>query len=78
MLLVKWAAAEMAGGAMYNNGQSCCSVERIYVHADIYDEFVAELVAVVEAYKVGDPTVEENFITPLAQIGHGRHLQVKK
>ena len=38
------AAASLADGAMYNTGQSCCSVERIYVHQSIYDEFVAAFV----------------------------------
>src|SRR5262245_38744455 len=37
----KAAAESLADGAMYNTGQSCCSVERIYVHASLHDEFVA-------------------------------------
>ena len=47
------AAASLADGAFYNNGQSCCSVERIYVHRDIYDEFVDHFVRTVEGFTMG-------------------------
>ena len=43
-------------------GQSCCSVERIYVHASIYDEFVDAFVAEVKGFKVGDPLDEATYI----------------
>jgi acyl-CoA reductase-like NAD-dependent aldehyde dehydrogenase len=49
------AAASLADGAMYNTGQSCCSVERIYVHAAIHDAFVAHFVAAVDGMTLGDP-----------------------
>jgi acyl-CoA reductase-like NAD-dependent aldehyde dehydrogenase len=52
---VKTAAESLADGAMYNAGQSCCSVERIYVHQRIYEPFVDAFVAVVKGYKSGDP-----------------------
>ena len=51
---IQIAAASLADGAMYNTGQSCCSVERIYVHEKIYDAFVAALVTTVKTFKVGD------------------------
>jgi acyl-CoA reductase-like NAD-dependent aldehyde dehydrogenase len=59
---VKTAAAGIADGAFYNTGQSCCSVERIYVHAAIYDAFVAAFVAEVEGYRIGDPMDEATYI----------------
>ncbi len=59
---VKNAAESLADGAMYNTGQSCCSVERIYVHASIYDEFVRSFVDVVNGFKVGDPMAEDTYI----------------
>ena len=49
------AAESLADGAMYNTGQSCCSVERIYVHAAVYDAFVSHFLAAVEALRMGDP-----------------------
>ena len=61
------AAAALADGAMYNAGQSCCSVERIYVHASIHDAFVNAFVKEVESFKVGDPTFEDTYIGPLTR-----------
>ena len=58
----KIAAESLADGAMYNAGQSCCSVERIYVHERIHDEFVAAFVETVRGFKRGDPTDEETYI----------------
>ncbi|MDR6569567.1 aldehyde dehydrogenase family protein [Chitinophaga ginsengisegetis] len=49
-------AAATADGAFYNNGQSCCAVERIYVHEKVYDEYVAEFVKAVKSWKLGLPT----------------------
>ena len=56
------AAESLADGAMYNTGQSCCSVERIYVHEKIHDAFVAAFVNAVRGFKVGDPASEETYI----------------
>jgi acyl-CoA reductase-like NAD-dependent aldehyde dehydrogenase len=49
------AAESLADGAMYNTGQSCCAVERIYVDARIHDAFVARFVAAVDRMRCGDP-----------------------
>jgi len=59
---VKSAAESLADGAMYNTGQSCCSVERIYVHERIHDAFVAAFVATVQGFRIGDPASEETYI----------------
>ena len=56
------AAESLADGAMYNTGQSCCSVERIYVHEKVHDAFVAHFVETVRAYKLGDPMAEDTYI----------------
>ncbi len=56
------AAAGIADGAFYNNGQSCCAVERIYVHAAIFDAFVDAFVAEVKGYRIGDPMDEATYI----------------
>lgn len=61
------AAQALADGAMYNTGQSCCSVERIYVHERIHDAFVAAFVETVQGFKVGDPMSEATYIGPLAR-----------
>jgi acyl-CoA reductase-like NAD-dependent aldehyde dehydrogenase len=59
---IKAAAAGVADGAFYNTGQSCCSVERIYIHEQVYDAFVAAFVAEVKSFKIGDPTDEATYI----------------
>lgn len=56
------AAESLADGAMYNTGQSCCSVERIYVHEKIYDAFVTAFVDTVKTFKTGDPMSEDTYI----------------
>ncbi len=55
---VRNAAESLADGAMYNTGQSCCSVERIYVHDSLYTAFIEHFVATVQALRVGDPMDE--------------------
>ena len=52
---VEDAALAIAEGAFYNAGQSCCAIERVYVHEAVFDRFVDAFVEVVGAYNVGDP-----------------------
>ena len=61
------AAAAVADGAFYNAGQSCCAVERIYVHRDIAADFVAAFVDEVRGLVVGDPTEATTYLGPLAR-----------
>lgn len=61
------AAAAVADGAFYNTGQSCCAVERIYVHERIWDAFLDAFVASVKGFVMGDPTLDETYIGPLAR-----------
>jgi len=61
------AAAALAEGAFYNSGQSCCAVERIYVHRRIAGAFVEAFVGVVRALVVGDPLDERTDVGPLAR-----------
>jgi acyl-CoA reductase-like NAD-dependent aldehyde dehydrogenase len=61
------AAAAVAEGAFYNAGQSCCAVERVYVHRGIADAFTDAFVAAVRDYVVGDPKDERTYIGPLAR-----------
>jgi acyl-CoA reductase-like NAD-dependent aldehyde dehydrogenase len=56
------AAESLADGAFYNTGQSCCSVERIYVHEAVHDEFVAHFLRTVAGMKVGDPMDAGTYI----------------
>jgi acyl-CoA reductase-like NAD-dependent aldehyde dehydrogenase len=61
------AAAAVAEGAFYNAGQSCCAVERVYVHRRIAGAFTDAFVAAVRDFAVGDPMDERTYIGPLAR-----------
>jgi acyl-CoA reductase-like NAD-dependent aldehyde dehydrogenase len=61
------AAAGIADGAFYNTGQSCCSVERIYVHEKSYKAFVDAFVKEVKGYRVGNPLDDKTYIGPLTR-----------
>jgi hypothetical protein len=52
---VDYAAIEIADGVAFNSGQSCCAIERVYVHEKVYDVFVEKIVAELKGYKLGDP-----------------------
>ena len=54
-------------GACYNAGQSCCAIERIYVHEHVYDEVVERAVEAARGLVLGDPRVAATTIGPMAQ-----------
>ncbi|PLB51078.1 putative aldehyde dehydrogenase family protein [Aspergillus steynii IBT 23096] len=60
-----WAAEEVVDGAIFNSGQSCCAIERVYVHQNIYDTFIAEVKKVLSNYRVGDPLDKQMQIGPV-------------
>jgi acyl-CoA reductase-like NAD-dependent aldehyde dehydrogenase len=64
---IKNVAIGTADGAFYNNGQSCCAVERIYVHEAVYDDYVKYFVEEVKSWKVGQPTEEGVYIGALTR-----------
>lgn len=64
---IKAVAAGTADGAFYNNGQSCCAAERIYVHEKIYDSYIDEFIKEVKSWKIGTPTEEGIYIGPLSR-----------
>lgn len=55
-------------GAMFNSGQCCCGIERIYVHESLFDAFVAKAVAIVQGYRLGNPLDQETTIGPMANV----------
>lgn len=54
-------------GAMFNAGQCCCGIERIYVAEQHFDAFVTKAVAIVNGYKLGNPLDPETTLGPMAQ-----------
>ena len=56
----------LVDGAMFNAGQCCCGIERIYVHDSLYDQFVEKAVEIVKGYKLGNPLDEATTLGPMA------------
>ncbi|MDF2142270.1 aldehyde dehydrogenase family protein [Paenirhodobacter sp. CAU 1674] len=60
------AVDSLMDGAMFNAGQCCCGIERIYVHESLYDAFVEKAVAWVKALKLGNPFDADITLGPMA------------
>lgn len=67
ILDIEAVAAATADGAFYNNGQSCCAVERIYVHEKIADKYISAFVKAVASWKIGDPMEADVYFGPLTR-----------
>jgi acyl-CoA reductase-like NAD-dependent aldehyde dehydrogenase len=61
------AVENLVDGAFFNSGQSCCGIERIYVHASVYDRFVEGAVALTWRYVLGDPTEPDTTLGPMVR-----------
>ena len=61
-------------GAIYNAGQSCCAVERVYVHRSMYEKFIAAAEPLVKGYVMGDPKSDKTSLGPIAQPWHIKEL----
>lgn len=64
---IKSVAEGTADGAFYNNGQSCCAVERIYVHEKVYEEYLSAFINEVESWKLGNPKEEGVYIGAISR-----------
>ena len=72
---VHWAAEQIVDGAVFNSGQSCCSIERVYVHESIYEEFCRQVVDVVKGYKLGDPREKSTTIGPVVSAAAAKRIR---
>lgn len=63
-------------GAIYNAGQSCCAVERVYVHRSLYEKFIAAAEPLVRGYVLGDPNDDKTSLGPIAQPWHTKELSL--
>ena len=64
-------------GAMFNAGQCCCGIERIYVHESLYEAFVEKSVAWVKAQKLGNPLDGETTLGPMANVRFAREVRAQ-
>ncbi len=71
------AVDSLMDGAMYNAGQCCCGIERIYVHESLYDAFVEKAVAWVKALKLGNPFDPATTIGPMANVRFARTVRAQ-
>jgi len=70
-------AAGLVDGAFYNAGQSCCGVERIYVHRDIYDPFIEAFVAETKKLVLGDPRDSAITLGPVVRLRNAQAIQAQ-
>ena len=61
------AVENLVDGAFFNSGQSCCGIERIYVHRDLYPQFVEGFVELTKSYVLGDPLDEATTLGPMVK-----------
>ncbi|KDQ52558.1 hypothetical protein JAAARDRAFT_138530 [Jaapia argillacea MUCL 33604] len=70
-----YTVAELVDGAYFNSGQSCCAVERIYVHESVFDSFVTRFVDIVKKYKLGDPTLPVTNLGPVVSVASAERIR---
>lgn len=64
---LNYAVENLVDGSFFNSGQSCCGIERIYVHEAVYDKFVDGFIDLTKKYKLGNPLDPETTIGPVAK-----------
>lgn len=69
------AAENLVDGSFFNSGQSCCGVERIYVHESVYDGFVERFLDQARGWKLGDPLDPETIVGPMARGSFADHVR---
>ena len=69
------AIEQVVDGAFFNSGQSCCGIERVYVHKSVYEAFVSGVVELVKQYKLGNPRDQETTLGPLVNTKAAQHVR---
>ncbi|MAU53582.1 MAG: aldehyde dehydrogenase [Roseovarius sp.] len=64
-------------GAMFNSGQCCCGIERIYVHESLYEPFVEKAAALVRGYRLGNPLDPETTLGPMANLRFAQEVRAQ-
>ena len=72
---VEYAAERIAWGGFTNAGQTCISVQRVYVHDSVYDRFTKALVEKVDALKVGDPLDPDTDVGPVIDASNADRIE---
>jgi acyl-CoA reductase-like NAD-dependent aldehyde dehydrogenase len=69
------AAETLIDGAMFNSGQCCCGIERIYVQESLFDDFLKKAISIVSKYKLGNPLDMDTTLGPMANIRFANHVR---
>jgi len=69
------AIENLVDGAMFNSGQSCCGIERIYVDQSIYKDFIDGFKNITEQYKLGDPSQEDTNLGPVVRLSAANFIR---
>jgi len=65
----------LVDGSYFNSGQSCCGIERIYVHEALYDDFVEKFVEETKRYKLGSPLEKGTTLGPMVKTGASDYVR---
>ena len=71
------AVATLMDAAMYNSGQCCCGIERVYVHESLFAAFVEKSVELVKGYKLGNPLDPETTLGPMANVRFAEEVRAQ-
>ncbi len=69
------AVENLVDGAFFNSGQSCCGIERIYVHESLFERFVERFVELTKGYVLGDPMNPETTLGPMVRSSNADHAR---
>lgn len=72
---LEFSVAQIIDGIMFNSGQSCCGIERVYVHHTVYDAFLEAAVALCKDYILGNPLLPETTLGPMVRTRSANHVR---
>ncbi|OZJ06441.1 hypothetical protein BZG36_00599 [Bifiguratus adelaidae] len=70
-----YTVSQLVDGSFFNSGQSCCAIERIYVHESVYDDFVQRFVDEAKTYTLGNPDDSTAVVGPMASLRFADHVR---
>ncbi|KZO97238.1 succinate semialdehyde dehydrogenase [Calocera viscosa TUFC12733] len=74
---LEYAVEQLVDGAMFNSGQSCCAIERIYVHQSLYATFVRQFVELTNQYKLGSPLDPSTTLGPVVSVASASRIRAQ-
>lgn len=74
---IKHAIENLVDGSFFNSGQSCCGIERIYVHEQLFEQFVEGFVSLTKSYILGDPFNADTTLGPMVRTASAAHAQAQ-